>query len=122
MFHAQKRRLTAEPLSVRVSVCLDEVGEKIPSHVRGTDAQALVEAVDTIPIGVSPETGDAVDRNADGLEEDAVGGAGRHGRHERHAPIVPGHELLGRPDDLWIEGWWYGERPHGRHRRHPSIQ
>src|SRR5438445_8216948 len=71
-----------------------------------------------ITIRVFPGTGHAIDGNADGLEEDAVGGAGRHGRNERHTWKVPPHELLRGPDDLRIERWRYGDGSHRRHWRH----
>src|SRR5207248_11388002 len=101
--------------SGRIRVGLDQVGEKVPAHVYGPYAAALVEAVHAIAIRVCPGARYAIDGNADGLEEDTVGRAGRHGRNERYTGKVLRHELLGRPDDLRLERWRYGD---GSHRRH----
>src|ERR1700733_4020998 len=72
----------------------------------------------TIAVGISPATGRAINWNADGLEEDAVGRARRHARNKRYTRKVLSNQLLGRNHDLRIQRWRYGDGSDGRHGRH----
>src|SRR5207237_5641988 len=72
----------------------------------------------TIAVRISPAARRAINWNADGLEEDAVGCARRHGRNERYTRKVLRNQLLGRSDDLRIQRWRYGDGSDGWDRRH----
>src|ERR1700704_742057 len=79
-----------------VRIRFDEVGEKIPADVHRSHAAAFVQAMRAIAIGITPPPRSAVHRNADGLEKNAVGGARRHGRNQRHTGEIFRDEFFGR--------------------------
>src|SRR5436305_353871 len=100
-----------------VRVSLDQVREETSADVNRAHAAALVETMRTVAVGISPTARYAINGNTDGLQEDAVGSARRHGRNERHARKVLRDQLLGGPDDLRIQRRRLRDGAYRRYRR-----
>src|SRR3569833_3492905 len=121
-------------LAVLVGVSLDQAREEASADVIRAYAAALVEAVSAVAIGIAPTARYAVDRNTDGFQEDAIGGARRHGWNERDSRKVLRDQLLGGPENRRIQrrrlcdgaNRWYGRDlrlwiANGRDERRSSL-
>src|SRR5208282_6540663 len=71
-----------------------------------------------VAVGIAPTTGCTIDRNADGLEKNAVSGAGRHRGDQGNAGKILGDQLFGRAYDFGVERWGYRDRTYRWNHSH----
>src|ERR1700719_3450116 len=105
-----------------VSVQLYKLGEKIPADIYRAHAAALIQPMYAIAVGIAPAAGRPIDRNADGLEKDTIGGARRHGGHQRHSGKIFCDQGFGRSDDARIKRRRNRHGTNGRHRRYLYVR
>ena len=90
-------------LLVCIRVKLHQIYHVIPPDKYGAHASAFIEPVHSIVIRIKPPAWYAIDRNADRLQKNTVGGSGRHLRDQRYAGEIFRDQLIGRTDYFGIE-------------------